>query len=97
MAYSRAPEQAEYLTFFGFPVEFPVFAMGIVSYFLWKDHIAGAGQESKHTSLILLAAALGLWVIGLPFNNRGLYFTSAACALLMISLSIRPWDFLGTG
>jgi peptidoglycan/LPS O-acetylase OafA/YrhL len=96
LALSSSPAVAEFWTFLGFPVQLPVFVMGIASYFFWKDYIAdpGVSRPSKQAALLLLASSAAFYVLELPFNNRGLYFSSAACALLMMSLSIYPWKAL---
>jgi peptidoglycan/LPS O-acetylase OafA/YrhL len=92
------PSEKEYLTFFWFPVESPVFLMGVASYFFWKEHIKYpndiAPERSKLLSLTLLTCAYLIYAYNLPITNAGLYFSSLPYALLIIALALHPWPLL---
>ena len=91
----RFPDASEFIVFLGFPVEFPIFAAGIVIYFLWKEQIRTQPQQTetarKQLSLLLLCMAIALYRVNLPFNDSRLYSSSLVCALLLVALSIHPW------
>ena len=79
------PSLDTYFHFLRFPVEFPVFALGIVAYMVWKQYVkptdlVGSGPESgrpsRELSLPLIIASVVLYCECLPFNDRGLYFSS---------------------
>jgi peptidoglycan/LPS O-acetylase OafA/YrhL len=84
------PSIAGFATFSGFPVEFPVFLMGIAGYFIWKKHLSRFSGE-RDLSLSLLMLAVVLYFSLMPFHDAGLYATSAVCLLLLISLSLHRW------
>jgi peptidoglycan/LPS O-acetylase OafA/YrhL len=101
----RRPQFGEYFAFFWFPIEFPIFLLGIIVYFLWKEWIApraalraqsGSGTPSslKVLSLTLLACAAGLALWNIPHDNRKLYPTSIGCALIVVAILIHAWPLL---
>jgi hypothetical protein len=50
----------EYFTFFWFPVELPVFIMGMLSYSVWKQYVKGrsvGAQAARRISLMLLGVS----------------------------------------
>lgn len=91
----------DYYPFFWFPAEFPVFAMGIVSYYVWKNYIAGPhkGATPKHRGLscLILVLAASMYGSNLPFTYVNLYACSAVGALLLLGLSLHPGLFWSTG
>jgi peptidoglycan/LPS O-acetylase OafA/YrhL len=84
----------DYFQFLGFPVELPVFAMGIASYFVWKEFMAKGRQNPgrKELSILVLGLAFALYKADLPFSYANLYFTAAVGALLLLALSLHPWS-----
>jgi peptidoglycan/LPS O-acetylase OafA/YrhL len=89
------PDLNEYLRFLGFPIEVPVFMMGIVGYFVWRSYIKDryADDSHKYLSACLLVLVFLLF-FGISFNNDTLYQTSALGLLLLLALSLYPWKFL---
>jgi peptidoglycan/LPS O-acetylase OafA/YrhL len=95
------PSQYGYFSFSFFPIEIPVFLMGIVAYFLWKEYLVGrdgalAVRTPKLLSLLLLGLTFTVFFLGLPvfYPNDTLYLSSVACALLLVALSLYAWPFL---
>jgi len=89
---TRFPDRAEYFQFFSFSVEFPIFLMGIVGYFTWKELITAADLATrKKISMMLLAVDVLLYKALLPFSNHTLYQSSVVCLLLLVALSLYPW------
>ena len=87
----------QYFAFLWFPVEFPVFVLGILAYCLWRDHIKGRvknSDRSKDVSLALLLGSFMLYCGSLPFTDRQLYFSSFLFLPLILSLSIHAWPIL---
>jgi peptidoglycan/LPS O-acetylase OafA/YrhL len=74
------PGQFEFIWFLGFPAEFPVFLIGIVGYFVWREWIKG--RRDPLLSSALLAAAVLLYFSFIPFNYGTLYGTSFTALLL---------------
>ncbi|MCU1247321.1 MAG: acyltransferase 3 [Edaphobacter sp.] len=95
---ARYPNQSEYFQFFSFSVQFPIFLMGIVGYFVWKELIASANPETRKTISLMLLGVTGVlyWAL-LPFTNRTLYPTSLVCLMLVVALSLHPWPVLVNG
>jgi peptidoglycan/LPS O-acetylase OafA/YrhL len=89
---TKYPDLIEYFQFFSFSVEFPVFLMGIVGYFTWKELITRADDVTKrYTSLMLLGVTGVLYWQLLPFTNKTLYASSLVCLMLVVALSLHPW------
>lgn len=96
----------EYVHFLWFPVEFPVFALGFVAFFCWRDLIlADPVQLTAHPLLAhrwgrrgasLALLALGAWIAGesFPPNNYRLYLNSLSFVFLILGLAIHPWRLL---
>jgi peptidoglycan/LPS O-acetylase OafA/YrhL len=85
----------QYFTFFWFPVEFPVFVMGMLSYSVWKDRISGRLAKThaeKLVSLTLLLVSGIIFLAGLPTQNGTLYLSSFAFLPLQLALLVRPWQ-----
>lgn len=85
----------EYFRFLWFPIQFPVFLMGIVAYFFWKDWILprrfGSSQGARSSSMLFLAASAAVLFFSLPRSNDTLYISSVAFALLLVALLLHPW------
>jgi peptidoglycan/LPS O-acetylase OafA/YrhL len=83
----------EYFTFFWFPVELPVFIMGMLSYSVWKQYVKGrsvGAQAARRISLMLLGVSCILFAAALPNSNSTLYLSSFAFIPLQLALLIRP-------
>ena len=85
------PSQSEFIRFLGFPIEIPVFLIGIVGYFVWREWIKG--RRDRTLSSVLLTATVLLYLSFIPFDYGTLYGTSFT-ALLLLSLSLYPWPAL---
>ena len=89
------PNLYQYFSFLWFPIEFPVFLMGIVVYFLWKERIAPGRLTFRGSprlaSLLFLAASAALFVLNIPETNRKLYPSSAGWACFLIAVLLHPW------
>ena len=83
----------EYLTFFWFPVQFPVFVMGIATFWAAKQIDAAVVSESdrRRLSMLMLASSAALLVLGVPSSNRNLYTTSLAFPLLVLAVRLVAW------
>jgi peptidoglycan/LPS O-acetylase OafA/YrhL len=91
MMATHPADQGEYWIFLGFPANFPVFAMGILCYWAWKQW---KPNRPKLVSCLLLISGAILFGLAYPFTSRGLYASSGACALLLLALSFHPWKLL---
>jgi peptidoglycan/LPS O-acetylase OafA/YrhL len=94
------PESREYFTFLWFPIEFPIFCMGIVCYHIWKKLISPLNvqknredREYKSWSMLLIVFSLAVFLSSLPIKNPKLYWSSFAFVPLLLGLSIREWYF----
>ena len=92
------PALYQYFSFLWFPIELPVFLMGIAVYFFWKEWIAPGrlcpSNRARLVSLLFLAGFAVLLAFNLPETNRKLYPSSLGWALLLIAVSVHPWRFL---
>jgi len=93
IAHVSSPVTAEFATFFSFPVEFPIFLIGIAVYFFWKEKLKGR-IKNQSMSRLFIASSLSLFCLALPSGNKTLYLSSLALALLVLGLSIFPWPIL---
>ena len=94
----------EYYTFLWFPVELPVFLLGILTYLLWKGLLPlietlPAHSTSSHPALVTrrsLAALLLLFTVALIFGTLNLHpfqdstFSWQVTHLLPVSLAFMP-------
>jgi peptidoglycan/LPS O-acetylase OafA/YrhL len=90
----RDPVHVEYFLFYWFPVEFPVFILGILSYCIWKKYIGGGigdTEKQREISLLLIGSSFMLYCGCLPFTDVQVYFSSFIFLPLILGLSIRPW------
>jgi peptidoglycan/LPS O-acetylase OafA/YrhL len=94
------PENREYFTFLWFPIEFPIFCMGIVCYHTWKKLVLPLdvqknreNREYKSWSMLSIVFSLAVFLSSLPINNSKLYWSSFAFVPLLLGLSIHEWYF----
>jgi peptidoglycan/LPS O-acetylase OafA/YrhL len=90
----------QYFAFLWFPVEFPVFVLGVITYFVWKDYMSPVYRQSKERScvgmerslsLLLILASVVLYISNLPFTDSKLYLSSFLFLPFILGLSLRPW------
>jgi peptidoglycan/LPS O-acetylase OafA/YrhL len=95
---SRATDRttAQYFSFFWFPVEFPVFVLGVLAYLVWQRYLNGREKSRKISGLLIFAAAI-VYAANLPFRDKGLYFSSLLFLPLLWSLYLCPWKLLVNG
>jgi len=89
--------QQQFFAFLWFPVEFPVFVLGLLTYRIWQSYImyrAKKSHEHKDLSLVLLLGAFILYGACLPFSDGKLYFSSFIFLPLILGLSLYPWPCL---
>lgn len=86
---------AAILEVFWFPIEFPVFLLGIALYQLWAGPLKRGAQKVPRASLAS-AALLVFAVIALYLQREAtLVFTHGiAAAAVLLALMLRPWRFL---
>jgi peptidoglycan/LPS O-acetylase OafA/YrhL len=102
--FAALPENAHmdsnYFQFLWFPIEFPVFALGIITYMAWKQYVKHASLrkgQSRELSLLLIVASVVLYSACLPFGDKGLYLSSFLFLPLILGLAIHPWSFFVNG
>ena len=81
---------SEYFGFMWFPVEFPVFVLGMFAYQFWKNYIRG---KTDVTLSALLLAASALLYGTLTTRNRSLYGSSLYLLGFVLALSLCPWGY----
>jgi peptidoglycan/LPS O-acetylase OafA/YrhL len=82
----------EYFLFYWFPVQFPVFAMGIFAYFFWKSYFKdNPVTHPRILSLYLLANFFVIFWVNLPISDYKLYLNSCAFIPLIWGLSLCQW------
>lgn len=87
----------QYFAFLWFPVEFPVFLLGILAYLAWKACIqrnAFCTQTWGTASLILIFASSMIYFACYPFTDEKLYASSFLFLPLILALAIHPWPLL---
>ena len=78
-----------------FPVHFPIFALGIAAYFLWKSFGNQAENPNlRATSLVLLTASIMLVLGCIPIRDANLYANSIALMIFVIGCSLHPWKLI---
>ncbi|MEI7489338.1 MAG: acyltransferase [Chryseobacterium sp.] len=85
----------EYFSFLWFPIQFPVFCMGILAYYIVKES-KDCFLKSKHIkiySLLLAVCSAIIFLTSFPTRNDTLYWSSFAFVPLIIGLSIHEWKF----
>jgi peptidoglycan/LPS O-acetylase OafA/YrhL len=96
---STTAEMEQYFAFLWFPVELPVFLLGIVAYLTWKQFVkprsllgsASSGTSARDSSMLLILSSLILFAANLPFTDRRLYLSSFLFLPLILGLSLHPW------
>ena len=88
----------QYFSFLWFPIELPVFLMGIVVYFFWKEWLVPgrlcSPERIRLVSALFLAGFIVLLALNIPETNRKLYPSSAGWALLFVAVLLHPWPLL---
>ncbi len=90
-------DRAHYFSFYWFPVEFPVFILGILCYFIWRDYLKGQqlpSSRQKELSALLLVSSFVIYYASLPFYDWRLYPSSYLFLPLILGLSLHPWKFI---
>ena len=93
----KYPQYGDFFTFFSFSASLPIFLLGILGYFIWKDLIVGSRmpETARRTiSALLLVLALVSYFTLLPFNYETLYQESMVGLFLLLSLSLHSWSIL---
>lgn len=89
------PVLREYFTFFWFPVEMPVFLIGIAAFFLWKEKLRHVTDVNRTRALSLL---LLLPLVAVPLMrhlmNKNLLPVSLALGCLCGAVVLHPWAIL---
>ena len=78
-----------------FPVHFPIFVIGIVAYFMWKNF--GNDLENadrRATALVLLATSVILILGCIPIRDANLYANSIGLMIFVMSCSLHPWKLI---
>jgi len=95
---------SEYLEFLWFPAQAPVFCMGFVAYYAWKDLvptdqcdfcplcIPDSRRARRIASAILMGAGLAVLAASFPASNHSLYVDSFALLLVLLALALWPWQ-----
>lgn len=88
-----------YYMFLWFPIEMPVFILGMIAYRLLKLPVLQTISEMqrKIISLALMASAFTIFVFIFPSGNRNLYPASFGLFLVVISVALQPWRILING
>jgi peptidoglycan/LPS O-acetylase OafA/YrhL len=96
----------EYVHFLWFPIEFPVFCLGFVAFFCWRDLILADPMKltprapldhrwgKRAVSLALLGIGAFIAYEGFPPSNYRLYLNSLCFVFLILALAIHPWRLL---
>jgi peptidoglycan/LPS O-acetylase OafA/YrhL len=94
-SFFQVKDWSEYFYFFWFPIEFPVFCLGICAYYLGKEY--GGDRLPAHpkvVSLLLLLTAALIFLTSLPITNGKLYWSTIAFVPLILGLSLWEWRAL---
>jgi peptidoglycan/LPS O-acetylase OafA/YrhL len=94
--YFQVPRWSEYFFYLWFPVELPIFCLGISTYFFWREYYRTRPNwpRRKAVSLGLIFASVVLFFINM-FTVRGaLYPPCFAFAPLVLGLSLHEWPAL---
>lgn len=84
------PAHREYLTFLWFPVELPVFLIGICAYRLRCAYAPDPTRDRDRSRRLLLIGAV-LIAASLRTRNETLYLSSLGIAAVVLGVSIHPW------
>ncbi len=86
-----------YFAFLWFPVELPIFLLGILGYRLWQKYVRSSTLDSDHRrelSICLLVGSALIYQGCLPFSDQTLYGSSLLFVLLLLALALHPWPLL---
>jgi peptidoglycan/LPS O-acetylase OafA/YrhL len=82
----------EYFQFLWFPIEFPVFCLGIFAYYVNKEYVSKyLVRHAKLFSFLLILGAALIFLTSLPITNKKLYWSSLAFLPLIFGLSLYEW------
>lgn len=90
------PGDFAYWTYYSFVVQAPVFLMGFVAFFLWRDHLRSSvgTPGAKWTSASLLVLTGIIYVNIVPIENYKTFFSSVFTVTLLLAVSLYPWPLL---
>ena len=89
----------QFFAFLWFPVEFPVFLLGIITYLFWKQYLRDVSvrlsvASVKTISALGLLASFLIFVGGFPYRDWHLYSSSFMFVPLLLALAMHPWPML---
>ncbi len=87
----------QYFSFLWFPVEFPVFVLGMIAYYVWNQYIKDrelSVDNRREISALLLTTSFMIYCACLPFHDVTLYFSSSIFLPLLLALSMYRWPLL---
>jgi peptidoglycan/LPS O-acetylase OafA/YrhL len=93
-------EYHQYICFLSFPVEFPVFCIGLLTYFIWNKYILhhsindNVASFKKEISLVLLLFSFAFAAANFPFSYQNLYLTSFSFLPFILAVSLYEWRLL---
>ena len=94
------PAFTEYFTVRYFPIELPIFCMGIFTYQLWKEreniiNYSKVNIKNRQIiSIILILYSSAIFIFSFPYDNGTLMLSSSAFIFLILGLAIHNWYFL---
>ena len=97
LARHAAPRNEQFFAFLWFPVEFPVFVLGLLTYYIWKEQLELLRDnpiQQKRLSLLLIFSSTILYGANLPFTDSKLYLSSFLFCPLILGLSLYSWPVL---
>jgi peptidoglycan/LPS O-acetylase OafA/YrhL len=89
--YFQRPDWSEYFFYVWFPIEFPVFCLGITAYFFWQRSNLLRRDRAQLVSAGLVFLAFAIFVLSMPVANSRLFTASCAFVPLIVGLSLHPW------
>ncbi len=87
--------QREFFFFLGFPIEFPIFCMGILAVFpkgAIEPRLTAKGK--KRISLLLIALSALLFYASFPTRNETLFLSSIGFVPLLLAVALVGWKAL---
>ena len=89
-------KNAEYFFFYWFPIQFPVFILGVATYYASKIMQNLISDEYERKFISFFCFILGLFIItaSMPTRNMTLYLSSLGLAFVVLSLSINPFSVI---
>jgi peptidoglycan/LPS O-acetylase OafA/YrhL len=89
--YFQRPDWSEYFFYIWFPIEFPVFCLGITTYFFWQQSGKLRPDRARLVSAGLVFLAFVIFLLSMPVADRRLFTASFAFVPLIVGLSLHPW------